>query len=27
VAVYREETGVSLAQAQQVVGRWAAERR
>ena len=27
VAVYREETGASLAQAQQVVGRWAAERR
>ena len=27
VAVYRQETGVSLAQAQQVVGRWAAERR
>jgi hypothetical protein len=27
VAIYREETGASLAQAQQVVGRWAAERR
>jgi hypothetical protein len=27
VAVYRQETGAGLAEAQQVVGRWAAERR
>ena len=27
VAVYRQETGASLAQAQQVVGRWAASLR
>jgi hypothetical protein len=27
VAAYRKETGASLARAQEVVGRWAAERR